>query len=110
MPGWLRILLAIFIPPFSVLDKGWDKLVITAALWFTTGIGGTLAALYFILDGSTYDRWKRDAFEDESYAYRDMPPTKAKRAPREYIEMADGDMLEVVDTDDEERRQRLSGM
>jgi uncharacterized membrane protein YqaE (UPF0057 family) len=99
----LPIVFAIFIPPLAMLNKGWDKFGITFLLWVFTGIGGTLAALYFLLDGSAYDDWKYR--QQIRYA---TPPQKPKRQARNYIRVADGEILEVVDTNDEERRQRLS--
>jgi len=106
----LRILAAILIPPLAVYDKGWDKILITAVLWFLVWPAGMAVALYFLLSGTHYDEWKADQFGDE------MDSAKPKReAPvyddpddREYIELADGEVLEVVDPEDEERQQRLS--
>jgi uncharacterized membrane protein YqaE (UPF0057 family) len=123
MSDVVRILFAIFIPPLAVYDKGWDKLVITSALWFTTGFFGNLAAFYFIYSGEHYDQWKARAFPESSVRY--IPPEQEKekrkredryrgygstyRDPeRDYIELADGDVLEVVDPDMDDRSRRLS--
>lgn len=112
----LRALFALIIPPIAVHDKGWDKIIITTALWFMTGIAGNIAAFYFAFDGRAYDRWKAENLSDtpdfrRDYAHRYREDEKPKRHMtdeyHEYIELADGDVLQVVDTEDEERRKRL---
>lgn len=123
MSDIVRVISAIFIPPIAVYDKGWDKVVITAMLWLSTGFLGNLAAFYFLFSGEHYDRWKARAFPESSVRYIPPEQTKEKRSDgsrhrrysasrrdpdREYIELADGEVLEVVDPDIDERRNRLS--
>ena len=112
MPMPLRILFSIFFPPLALIDKGWDKLAITTLLFFTTGIAGNIAAFYFVFDGAAYDRWKAQSgyfTTSDSYSHYE----KQKRAPypeydaREFIRTQDGEVFEVVDTEDAERRRRL---
>lgn len=102
----VRVVFAILIPPVAVYDKGWDKIIITTMLWMITGIGGNIAAFYFLFSGREYDRRKQQYFGPNTKNKRQIQP-EPYRQNRNYIELADGDILEVVDTDIEERRQRL---
>lgn len=118
MSNTTRILLAIFLPPLAISDKGWDKILITTLLWFMVGPLGNIAAFYLGFDGAAYDRAKENIMggrPTSRYMYDDDIETadeKRKRdtltdEPSEYIELADGHVLEVINTEDEERRGRL---
>lgn len=108
----VRILLAIFLPPLAVIDKGFDKLAIVTALWLIMGPIGILAALYFVLDGSAYDRWRRSTpwmsrYRPEAEKAKRTPQRSYRHPDANYLEREDGEIIEIIDTADEERRQRL---
>ena len=111
-PKPYQYIFAVIFPPLALLRHSWDKIAIATILWFSMWPLGSIAAFYFLLDGSHYDNWKADQFggaytHTPSKAKRnvDYPPTQT---PHQYIELADGELLEVVDPDDEERLHRLS--
>jgi uncharacterized membrane protein YqaE (UPF0057 family) len=109
-PSIWRVLAAILLPPLAVLDKGWDKILITTFFWFFMWPVSMGVAFYFLLGGRQYDKWKANQFGPSQYNTKPKreEPRYAETEPRTYIELADGEVLEVVDPDDEDRLNRLS--
>jgi uncharacterized membrane protein YqaE (UPF0057 family) len=109
-PGVWRVIAAFLIPPLAVIDKGWDKALITFLLWAFMWPVGMAAAFYFLLSGRHYDALKAELFGSPAAMSKPKREAPVYHEPdyREYIELADGEVLEVVDPDDDERRQRLS--
>lgn len=102
-PMWLRWVLAVIFPPLAVGDMGARALLITIGAYiFLFPIGGTIAAAVFLLsDNAQNPPRPRIKVEDG-----DKENQKRKRR---YIRLADGEMVEVIDTDEAERRSERRG-
>jgi len=113
---WIRLILAFVLPPLAVLDRPVqaDRLLVTTlAMFFGTPLMGTAVALFILFAPERYEELKRristvvqDGILSPASASRKShaPPTDNDRR---YIRLEDGEWLEVVDTDMEERRNRL---
>lgn len=103
MPHWLRWTLALLFPPLAVADLGTNRLVITSVFFvFMFPFGGPLAAAFFLLRD---DSWRQQPHEPTHAQAPYDDADEQERYERAYIELADGEVLEVVDTEEEERRQ-----
>lgn len=102
MPGWLRFILAVVFPPLAVADLGVKPLVITSIL-FTIffPFGGVLAAVFFLVRDQS---WRHPPLDPPNKQGGWVSGDNDERYERAVIELADGEVLEIVDTEAEERR------
>ena len=110
---WIRVLFAFILPPLAVIKQPiqWDRvLVTTLATIFGTPIMGTIVALFILFAPQQYEYLKRELTGIFGNNERHYTPRKTYEAPddnRTFIQLEDGERLEVVDTELEERRNRL---
>jgi hypothetical protein len=109
MNKYLRIGLIFLLPPLAVYDKGWDRILLTLLATIFIPFGGQLAAMFFLWADDQYSELKHNlGFEDRTTQHTTASQKPKREQPsKEYIRLADGDVLEIVDTDMEERRHRL---
>ncbi len=105
-PMWLRWVLAVIFPPLAVGDMGARALLMTLAAYILVfPFGGMLMAAYLLLSHNAQNPQSPPPAEGD----REERHAGDEKRKREYIQLADGEIVEVIDTDDAERRSERRG-